>query len=377
METRQAAIFQQPLGKGGESMDCEKIRDRFSSLWEKELSPFEEATLREHLSSCPTCQREFEQFGKTMQWLHAVGEVEAPEEFLPELYQKLEDRKKALPTEKSGGRWLHFPLSYKLPLQAVAMVAVVFLVLYISKSIPIDGYRQKEPERVPSPLLAEKKAEEALGRGEVERPRKELKAPRETPRPRDVEQANAPVPKAGKLEVESVPQVKAEAKKTQIPLPSTYAIGYPKAEPKEEAAAAKPPLEPGRMGSGLGPKERSIAASRPPQEITLRTSDRGNTISRLNDLVRQLGGNVIAVERDGVLASLPTASMAEFEKKLGGLSPSGKADFLAVEKDALGSLRFQKGMKEGADGEKSKDRAKSVADTTQDRSTIRIRLLQE
>jgi predicted anti-sigma-YlaC factor YlaD len=47
-------------------MDCEKVRDRFSSFWEKELIPSEEKTIREHLSSCQECQKELERFGK--QW---------------------------------------------------------------------------------------------------------------------------------------------------------------------------------------------------------------------------------------------------------------------------------------------------------------------
>ena len=76
-------------------MDCEKVRDRFSSLWEKELTPSEEKMVREHLSSCPECQKEFERFEKTMGWLRSVGEVEVPEGFLPELYKKMKGRKRA------------------------------------------------------------------------------------------------------------------------------------------------------------------------------------------------------------------------------------------------------------------------------------------
>src|SRR5512147_978874 len=112
-------------------MNCEKARDRFSSLWEKELAPFEEKVLKEHLSSCLECRREFEQFEKTMGWLRSVGEAEVPEGFLSELYKKRNEKTGAIPLEKPGGKWFHFPLSFKLPAQAVAMVAVVFLVLYL------------------------------------------------------------------------------------------------------------------------------------------------------------------------------------------------------------------------------------------------------
>jgi hypothetical protein len=193
-------------------MDCEQVRDRFSSLWEKELSPDEEKIFREHLSSCPKCQREFEQFWKTMRWLHSVGEVEVPEGFLPELYKKIEEKRKAIPGEKSREKWLPFPHSFKLPAQAVAMVAVVFLVLYLTKMMPIDGYRLKEPKQVSSPLSVEKKSEKVLGQREVERDRRALETPTETPRPKGVEQAEAPVAKEEKLEEATVPRVMAERK---------------------------------------------------------------------------------------------------------------------------------------------------------------------
>ena len=56
-------------------MECEKVRDRFSSLLEGELDPLEEKIIREHLASCSECQKEFEGFGKTVNWLHAVEEM--------------------------------------------------------------------------------------------------------------------------------------------------------------------------------------------------------------------------------------------------------------------------------------------------------------
>src|SRR5512135_103452 len=99
-------------------MDCERVRDRFSSLWEKELASPEEKNIREHLSSCAECRREFEQFEKTMQWLHSVEEVEVPDGFLPELHKKVEERKtKATLGGRPTGRWFKLPTSVKLPVQ--------------------------------------------------------------------------------------------------------------------------------------------------------------------------------------------------------------------------------------------------------------------
>ena len=356
-------------------MDCEKVRDRFSSLWERELAPFEEQMLKEHLSSCPKCQREFEQFEKTMRWLRSAEEVEVPEGFLPELYKKIEEKKGAIPVKKSGGRWLHFPLSIKLPVQAVAMVAVVFLVLYITKMVPIDGYRLKET-RHPSPLSVEEKPEEALAQKGMERERSALETPTETVRPKDVEQAKAPVPAEGKSEEPSAPQVKAEAKKREAPARGAKVMGYQVGDTKEAPRMEVPSPEPGKMGRELAIQEKSIVASKPPREIILRISNREKVISRLHELVKQFGGEVVATERDIFLASVPTGSFSEFEKELAGLSSSAKTDRLTAKKQAAGSLRFEQGTKKEEGEEKRKGPANLAADM-ESRSIVRIVLVQE
>ncbi len=355
-------------------MDCEQVRDRFSSLWEKELSPFEEKIFKEHLSSCPKCQREFEQFEKTMRWLHSVGEVEVPEGFLPELYRKIKEKKKAIPGEKARGRWFHFPLSFKLPVQAVAMVAIVFLVLYLTKMMPIDGVRLKETKQTSSPLSVQEKPEQVLTQKEGEG--RALELPTETPRPKDVEQTKAPVPKEGKLEEASVPQVKAEAKKREAPARSTEAIGYQAVDSNKAARVKTPSPEPGKIERELAFQEKSLVASKPPLEIVLRISDRKKVISQLHELVKQFGGEVVTTEGDSFLASLPTGSFSGFEKELAGLSSSAKTDQLIAKKHATGSLKFEQGAKrEGAD-EKSKGSAGLAADR-ESRTIVRILLVEE
>jgi len=357
-------------------MDCEQARDRFSSLWEKELSPFEEKIFKEHLSSCPKCQREFEQFEKTMRWLHSVGEVEVPEGFLPELYRKIKEKKRAIPCEKSRGRWFHFPLSFKLPVQAVAMVVIVFLVLYLTKMMSIDGVRLKETKQTSSPLSVQEKPEQVLTQKEGEGERRALETPTETPRPKDVEQAKAPVPKEGGLEEASVPQVKAEAKKREAPALSTEDMGSRTVASNEAPRVKTPSPGPGKTERGLAFQGKSLVASKPPQEIVLRISDRKKVISQLHELVKQFGGEVVTTEGDMFLASLPTGSFSEFEKELAGLSSSAKTDQLIAKKHATGSLRFEKEAKREEADEKSKGPERLAADT-ESRTIVRILLVEE
>jgi hypothetical protein len=354
-------------------MDCEKVRDRFSSLWEKELTPFDEKGIKEHLSSCPECQREFEQFEKTMRWLHSVGEVEVPDEFLPGLYKKMEERKSIRSAEKSRKGWFNFPLPLKLPVQAAAMVAVVFLVLYLTKMMPLGEYRPRETGQPHSPLSVGKKSEQTLAQKELERGRGTL--PAEAPRPKDVEQAKAILPEEKKFEP-TTQQAKAETKRTEAPSPKSEVLAFKKIESKEAAKAAAPSPEPERIEKEWVVKRKSVAAKKPRQEIVLKISDREKGIFQVRELVKQFKGEIVATEENGLLASLPAGSFSEFKKELVGVSSTGQADKVIMRKQTTGDLRGPQEAEKEAIGEKRREPEK-VATDEEGRIVVRILLVQE
>jgi hypothetical protein len=321
-------------------MDCEKVRDRFSSLWEKELTPIEKKTVEEHLSSCPACQREFEQFEKTMRWLQSCGEVEAPDQFLPELLKKMEERKRITPDKRATERWFNFPRSFKLPAQAVAMVAIVFIVLYITKMMPTEKYLPEEEK--------EKKPEHALVEKEGGSARVALKAPSEAPRQKDIEQTQSLVQKERRLEEASVPQVKAEA----------------------------PSPEPEKVERELVRAGEPLVAQKPHQEIVLKTSDREKALSQINELVKQFRGEIVAKEEGALIASLPRSTFSEFKKELTELSPSTQANKLFLEKPETRDLMKVEGLKKEAADEKGKESA-TLAEDAAHRTIVRILLIQE
>jgi len=350
-------------------MNCEKVRDGFSSLLEKELTSLEEKNIREHLSSCPECRREFEQFEKTMQWLHSVGEVEVPEGFLPELNKKIEERKtKATLGERSTGRWFKLPISVKLPVQAVAMVAIVFLVLYLSKMMPTGVYQLKESKQTSSLPSAEQKSEQVLAHKEAEGERKALERPAETPRLKDIDQVETSAPAKERPEA-SPPRMKSEAKKVEVPSPKSEIIAYQAFDSKEQEEGKISSSEPEKAGKGFAAKEKSVVASKPPQEIILKISDREKVVSRLHELIKQFGGEVVSTEGNMFVASFPTGSFSEFEKEVAELSSSSKRDKLIPEKHAMGSLR-------AAPGVRREEAPKRAADS-ESRTTVRILLIQE
>jgi hypothetical protein len=323
-------------------MDCEKVRDRFSSLWEKELTTFEERAVREHLSSCPECRKEFKEFEKTMQWLHSVGDVEVPDGFLPGFYKKMEERKEITSSEKSGKRWLSLPLPLKLPVQAVVMVAVIFFVLYLTKMMPMRGYHPKEIRQPSSPLFLEKKPEQV------------------SPRPKDVKRAETVVPR-----------------KVEAPSSSTEVAKYQDFDLKETGRGKVPSSDgPEKIERGPSAKEKLALASKPAQEIILKISDREKAISELYKLAKQFGGEIITTEGDKFLASLPTGSFPQFEKELGRLSSSTKADETIMRKPATGSARARQEVKKEVVEGKTKEPA-TLATHEESRIIVRILLVQD
>jgi len=357
-------------------MDCEKVRDRFSSLWEKELIFSEEKIIKEHLSSCPGCQKEFERFAKTMGWLRSAGDVEVPEGFLPELYKKIEERKTAFLAEKSRGRWFLFPLSFKLPAQAIAMVGIVFLVLYLTKMMPMEVSRLKEDKQTSSPVLVEKKSEQVKAQKEIKIEQRTMETLSERPGSKDVDLAKAPDPGEEKLKGASVPQGETEIKKVEAPVPKNEVMAYQQIDSKETARAKAPSPEPGKIEKRWVAKEKSVVASKPPQEILLRISDREKVVPQLQELVKHFGGEMVTVEGNRFLASLPINSFPEFEKELGGLSASTQTDKVMAKKPIIFSVRGSPGVKREEVGGSSKEPTKLAADQ-EGRTVVLILLIQE
>ena len=260
-------------------MDCSRVRDLFSALVEKDLSFLEEEEVRRHIETCPECRREYGGFEKMMEWLHSVREVEVPEGFLSGILQKKERGKERIPVHP---KW-------KLPIQAAAMVASLFLVIYLTRIVEVETPRMKEREaKAPATLEGAKEKEEAKEKPPAPKILgKEVSAPRSSP-------------KAEMTPVEQ-PRLRTEERGTPPALPRKQEV-----EDKSVKAAALAP--------------------RPPREIILKVSDREKAFSQVKELITQYGGETLKVEENVLLASLPLRSFPEFEREAMGLSSPGEAD---------------------------------------------------
>jgi anti-sigma factor RsiW len=346
-------------------MECEKVRDRFSSLLEGELNPSEEKAIRDHLAFCSECQKDFEKFEKTLLWLHSVEEAEVPDGFLSEIHKKMEDqRNMGVTAGKARPGWFNTLVQLKLPVQAVAMVAIVFLVLYVTKIVPVETphLMKEEVEQKKAPQ-SEVKEEAKLVPKEAEKEKGTTKLPSEMSQEKKIDRM-------------VVAKVEEEAKSATAYIPKAEAPGVEAPQPKATEKGKGPPSEPGKIEKMVMAQHRAYLAAKLPEEIILKIADREKVLSQLHELVKQFGGEIVKQEGNILLASLPAASFSEFEKELAELSSLTKSDAVVPQKGAAESKGTSPGVKRKEAEEKEKKPPKALTDKER-RVSIRILLIQE
>jgi len=358
-------------------MVCEEFRDRFSALLEEELSPLEERVVREHLASCSECLKDFERLDKTIRWLHSVEEVEVPDAFLSGIYEKMEDRKrKGLLAYQVKRGWFNYPASLKIPIQAVAMVATVFLVLYLTKMIPVEGPRLKDVDRAKEDYSEIKKMET----GSIPRETKKEKAaalpPLEKPGLKDIGPTRAPVPREEKAGRRLAQKVTGEENRPAVPPPKTEIAAAETPRLMEAEKTKAPSSESVKLEDGVATKEKTSLAAKPPPEVILRISDQAKVVSELQELVKRFAGETVTVQENILLVSLPALSFSEFEKELVKLGSSAKAGKMMLQKDALEGSSAPAGAKKREGEGKVQEPARPIPGR-EGYITVRILLLRE
>lgn len=159
-------------------MNCKETQEKISCSLDKELNKWEQEELQDHLSDCPSCQKEYEEMKALIELLQEVPFAELPDNYHEELMEKLSDRKKIpFPIEKKRILWKKY-----------SAVAAAFLLLLVigggigdflnaggSNSIssrntsPYETNSQKAPMEEKVYYAPEPAMEEALmeGAGEV------------------------------------------------------------------------------------------------------------------------------------------------------------------------------------------------------------------
>ena len=396
------------------ALKCEEVRDRFSALWENGLDPVEEVEVRGHLDLCSECQKEFARFDKTLHMLHSVQEVEVPEGFLPGIYEKMEKQKtQSLSHEKVRRGWLILSHPWRLPAQALAMVAIVFLALYLTQMMPGESLRMKrldEAKLKPSQPTDQVVVNRALATKEDKQ--ETLQTPKEKARAATGEKgsiltqadalrgsASSEAPATPAASKPS-PAQQMEEKKTASPsagkrmeerevmnrsnekIGDEGAGGRPLADAPQEAPhpqkaeAPQPPLLKAKKGVGMGATgEVNFPGLKPSEEIVLKSDDPIKRVSQIQELVKQFKGEILNLEGNNLFVSLPDTSLQEFKKQLEGARPSTQKRALPLREGRVGPVA-EGGSKRRETGEKDKETLKSD-DGKEGRIIVRIILIEE
>jgi hypothetical protein len=350
-------------------MDCEKVRDQFSFLFEGELKPPEEEKLREHLAFCPNCEKEWKEFRQMMGWLHTIEEEDVPEGFLSEIQKKREERKGK---ERTVGD--RFFRSIKVPIQAVAMVMIVFLALYLTKMPPFEMLQKRAVEKS-EVLQSDREKKESILKEEEKQ--KVTLPPPALYRKDYISEAKPSATDEREGAKDGIAQkMKEEDKKLPAPPFKEEMTTAEPLRPKEMAKAEIPPLEEKRREREMVGKGMMSLAKKPAREITLKIGDREKAISRVRELAKQLGGQIVREDGDVLLASVPVSSYAEFEKELAQIGSPPVAPKATVQKEMKDDLSLSVGAKSKEAEAKGKEPSRSVG-LRENTIFIRIRLVTE
>lgn len=112
-------------------MECEEIKKLLSEYIDDTLDMQMKMLIEEHLATCKACSEELVSLKAYIKELSSLKEVEAPEDFLEKVHERVEQRFKF---EKIM-RKLFFPIRIKVPLKLVAVVATVLLAIAIANMI--------------------------------------------------------------------------------------------------------------------------------------------------------------------------------------------------------------------------------------------------
>lgn len=117
-------------------MKCEDVQRLFSGYVDNELDPEESELVKDHLSDCPTCQKEWREFNRAIQITHSLPEIEPPSD----LFQRVKEGISLFSKKRKLLTRVVRPLSFRVP--AWSFVAVVILVaLYLVRVIPYPQER--------------------------------------------------------------------------------------------------------------------------------------------------------------------------------------------------------------------------------------------
>jgi len=199
-------------------MECARVKELLSEYLDNALDVQTKALVEEHLSTCKVCSEELASSKAYTEQLGTLKAVKAPEDFLEKVHARLKQR---FEFERIM-RKVFVPVRIKVPLQLVAVAAMLFLVISVFKFIqPSEEKLAYVPSVSKQVTVAEKGVKEPVGLAKkpIEEPiklaRKEgLAVKQEVDKLEVISGVGAPPPTKGEKPIELALLIKPEVPTT-------------------------------------------------------------------------------------------------------------------------------------------------------------------
>ncbi|MFA5073741.1 MAG: DUF2275 domain-containing protein [Nitrospirota bacterium] len=167
-------------------MEHNDIRYKLSEYLDGSLTEHEKQEIDEHLKTCSDCSKALEELRKTIEQIKAIEKIEPPAWMTQKIMANVRTEAEK---EKSIFRKLFFPLSTKLPLQAVAAVFLVVTAFYLYQSIHPSQRIEEAPTA--SVILKEEAKQSSPAKDKLQSDAQDIRsfaAPAKAARPAESEQ---------------------------------------------------------------------------------------------------------------------------------------------------------------------------------------------
>jgi hypothetical protein len=270
-------------------MEHNAIRHMLSEYLDGSVSAQDKTEIENHLKTCPECENALQELRKTVEQIKSIEEIEPP----AWMTQKIMAKVRAEAEEQKGFfQRLFFPLSIKLPIQAVAVAFLTITVLYVYRDTQPTSQFAEAPLPPTQEFTAKKKAPSPAGAG------------RQLNRADDSQDRSKQVPQTPEYKaLDMKPEYEAPAAPTLKGkmAESTPAPARPAEQPaptKREMMMEKRAAAPQAAASGLAQEETSTSAGSAPQmkaAVSLKRakelSDKDQTGGRLERAVVEQHAN--------------------------------------------------------------------------------------
>jgi hypothetical protein len=136
-------------------MECQGIREKLSIYLEGIVTPEEKQWIEKHLDSCDSCRDAFKDLQKTRDLLGKLEEVEPPAWMTRKIMARV-----AQQAERRRGIFqrLFYPLHIKIPIEALAMVFIAVIAVYVYRAVEPEIKQAAVPPPASSPAIEGKAA---------------------------------------------------------------------------------------------------------------------------------------------------------------------------------------------------------------------------